>query len=336
MPENKLQDGIRLRREYTRHDVLTHEAQIQNDIAKSSNAQPSSEIVTVLKNHLKKLQRLREKLSEYDNNWINAATDELKKNEYSTEYGIIQSFQDKLDNLQTNLESRIENICQGKKSSGNLEELLTQVLQQQINVKSEMDMTTIVSDEGGGPSSTPPHNNGVAALLEKLVAVQEQQTQALPAIKVRRFNGDVTQFIAFWEEFAAVVHDRPHLKDIQRFKYLRDHLDGEAARALQGIPPTEDNYPKAVRYLIKRYGDLETIVMGIFTNMMNLPKVQKVADLNRLKELLDKVNSGVMALETMNLDAKYYAGVLYPVLLGALPDALVYRFLSRIVSAGKL
>ena len=61
----------------------------------------------------------------------------------------------------------------------------------------------------------------------------------LPKLTLQRFTG-------FWEGFKSAVHNNPGLSFIDKFNYLKSILDGNAARAIQGLPLTEGNYEAAV------------------------------------------------------------------------------------------
>ena len=46
----------------------------------------------------------------------------------------------------------------------------------------------------------------------------------LPKLDVPLFNGDITHWIAFWEQFSISVHDRKELSNIEKLAYLKNAM----------------------------------------------------------------------------------------------------------------
>ena len=82
----------------------------------------------------------------------------------------------------------------------------------------------------------------------------------LPKLTLQHFTGDITKFCTFWEGFQSAVHNNPGLSSIDKFNYLKSILDGNAARAIQGLPLTEGNYEVAVKILQQRFGKKQQII----------------------------------------------------------------------------
>ena len=94
-------------------------------------------------------------------------------------------------------------------------------------------------------------------------------------MELKKFTGDSANFLSWWNEFKTYVHNLKCLTNLQKFKYLRDLLEGDAAACITSVPVTDDNYVKAVNYILQRFGNPEKIVTSIFSKLMNLPKVLK-------------------------------------------------------------
>ena len=70
----------------------------------------------------------------------------------------------------------------------------------------------------------------------------------LPKSTLPTFNGNPLKWQTFWDSFTAAVHSNPSLSPVQKFGYLRAQLEGDAARAISGLPLTDDNYVHSVAF----------------------------------------------------------------------------------------
>ena len=76
----------------------------------------------------------------------------------------------------------------------------------------------------------------------------------LPKINIKSFEGDPLEWLTFWDSFSAAIDKNLELSDVEKMNYLNGMLKGEAARAISGLPLTEENYRKATELLKERSG----------------------------------------------------------------------------------
>ena len=69
-----------------------------------------------------------------------------------------------------------------------------------------------------------------------------------------KFSGEITKFKSFWDSFDSAVNKNADLSSVDKFNYLHALLEGQAARAIQGLTLSESNYKAAVEILRKRFG----------------------------------------------------------------------------------
>ena len=67
----------------------------------------------------------------------------------------------------------------------------------------------------------------------------------LPKINIKSFGGDPLEWLTFWDSFSAAIDKNLELSDVEKMNYLNGMLKGDAARAISGLPLTEENYRKA-------------------------------------------------------------------------------------------
>ena len=141
----------------------------------------------------------------------------------------------------------------------------------------------------------------------------------LPKLKLKKFNGEVTQWLTFWDIYKSTIHDNPGLNVITKFSYLRDLLEGTAAAAIAGLQTTEANYDEAIDKLTRRFGDHQVIVSGHHDALLHIPPVFSSRDIKELRNLYDKVEVHVRGLKSLKVPTASYGSLLIPVLLKKIP-----------------
>ena len=82
----------------------------------------------------------------------------------------------------------------------------------------------------------------------------------LPELILPPFNGDIANWLSFWELYDAVVHSNSELTDVQKFSYLKSLVEGVAKEAIEGLSLSADSYREAVYILNKRFGKRQKII----------------------------------------------------------------------------
>ena len=57
----------------------------------------------------------------------------------------------------------------------------------------------------------------------------------LPKLQLRRFAGDLTKWMGFWQSFEVAVNSNGDLSGVQKFNYLTSLSDGAAREAVAGL-----------------------------------------------------------------------------------------------------
>ena len=93
-----------------------------------------------------------------------------------------------------------------------------------------------------GATPTPPTSSS----SRKQVGVG---SACLPKLNLCSFDGDILQWLSFWDSFQAAVHSNTALSDIQKFTYLKSLVERTARDAISGLMLSADNYKEAVDIL---------------------------------------------------------------------------------------
>ena len=144
----------------------------------------------------------------------------------------------------------------------------------------------------------------------------------LPKLSLKKFNGDLTKWITFWDTFESAVHRNSTLSSIDKFNYLNSLLESTAAEAIAGLTLTSANYEEAVATLKRRFGNKQLIVNHHMDLLLNLKAVSSQHNLRGLRQLFDVVESNVRGLRAFGIPASSYGGLLSSILVSKLPIEL--------------
>ena len=140
----------------------------------------------------------------------------------------------------------------------------------------------------------------------------------LPKLKLKRFNGEVTQWQTFLDTYKSAIHCDPYMNVITKFSYLRDLLEGSAAAAITGLTTTEANYEAAIELLQKRFGDSQIIISGHHDALLKIMPLHSSKDIKEFRNL-NKGEVHMRGLQSLNLPTSAYGSLLVPVYLGKFP-----------------
>lgn len=157
----------------------------------------------------------------------------------------------------------------------------------------------------------------------------------LPTLQLQTFNGELCQWLSFWTQFKAAVHENPSLNNGEKFHYLRSLLGGSAASSIAGLQPTEDCYPDAVEILSRRFGDTRRIVQEHLAQLRVLPSVVSSNDVGGLRRLLDHVQCHVRGLAALKVSSATYSTMMTDVLLRALPSDIVVAYHRQVAHSSQ-
>jgi hypothetical protein len=152
----------------------------------------------------------------------------------------------------------------------------------------------------------------------------------LPKLTIKKFDGDLTKWVSFWDAFESSIHNNSDLTDIDKFNYLQSFLESTAYEVVSGLTLTSSNYSEAVDTLKKRFGNPQLIINKHMDALLALPAVTSHSDLKGLRHLYDSVESHIRGLRSLGVLPDSYGSLLTSILMNKLPGEL------RLVIARKL
>ena len=104
----------------------------------------------------------------------------------------------------------------------------------------------------------------------------------LPKLSLPTFSGDPLMWQSFWDAFEAAINSNSTVDGVQKFNYLRAQIQGEASRAIAGLPLTSVNYDHAVALLKVHFGQPQKIINAHMQALVNTPKPVNTLQLETL------------------------------------------------------
>lgn len=104
---------------------------------------------------------------------------------------------------------------------------------------------------------------------------------------------------------------------IDKFKYLKGLLKGDAANLIDGFRLIEANYETVVETLKERYGNPETAIFAHFDHLLSLPTTSR--DFSNLQQTYDECEKHIRSLVALGLEEATFGKVFIPIILSKLP-----------------
>ncbi|XP_062704418.1 uncharacterized protein LOC134286764 [Aedes albopictus] len=164
-----------------------------------------------------------------------------------------------------------------------------------------------------------------AALLEKLTPVPEvpnldnsmRNNSALgmhtgvrlPQISLPQFDGDYKGWLSFKSTFVSLIHESHELGDVQKFHYLKSALKGEAAKLIESLTITNDNYAIAWNTISKRYSNEYLLKKRHLQALMEFPRIDRESAV-RIHGLVDEFDQRLKILKQLGEKTEHWGAMI--------------------------
>lgn len=95
----------------------------------------------------------------------------------------------------------------------------------------------------------------------------------LPKIEIPVFYGEYTKWKGFADTFEKLVHNNDKLTETHKINYLKNHLRGSAAKLINHLESTADNYQVAYEIIKKRYNNERILSTTYFNQLISQPNI---------------------------------------------------------------
>ncbi|XP_006815922.1 uncharacterized protein LOC100369222 [Saccoglossus kowalevskii] len=235
-------------------------------------------------------------------------------------YDILKSLDERIlelvekDDIESTIEDSSDYLNDVYASEFKIQRLIERKRREPTNPSSPGTEETTPPTVSTPPTVTPSTSGDNTAQAMYFTA---PKTISLPKLQLPTFNGNILQWVSFYDAFKSAVHSDSNLEDVQKFQYLRAQLTGEAARAIEGLQLTDSNYRHAIQILVDRYGQNHKIIAAYMKSLWEMPK--PTGDLNSLRNFYDSLESYIRDLQSLGKREDSYGDLLVPIMLEKLP-----------------
>jgi hypothetical protein len=138
----------------------------------------------------------------------------------------------------------------------------------------------------------------------------------LPKLHLGTFNGNVLEWMSFYDSFKAAIENNHNLSNVQKLQYLQSQLKGEASLAIEGLQLMDVNYTTAMDILKELYGRTEKIKNGHMKALWDLQKPSP--DVASMKHFVDCLESNLRGLAALGIKEDSMEDLLVPLILDRL------------------
>ncbi|KAG5866658.1 hypothetical protein JTB14_018603 [Gonioctena quinquepunctata] len=156
--------------------------------------------------------------------------------------------------------------------------------------------------------------------------VRQKSTVRLPKLELKHFNGDISAWPSFWEQFRTVVHENKELDAITKFNYLQSVLVGKAAATISGLTPTAACYNDSIEMLKSEYGNNDRIIDSYVHKLNSLNAVKNKNEIWAIRNLYNTVSSIMRTFNALSVPIKEYGMMLKSCLLRTIPFQMKVDF----------
>ncbi len=119
----------------------------------------------------------------------------------------------------------------------------------------------------------------------------------LPGLKITKFNGNVSNWLGFWNKFEAEI-DKSDLAPTTKFAYLKEMIEPKIRTEIDWLPFSSEGYERAKTILKSEYGKNSEIVNAYIQNIMSLPTITG-SQPSKVHEFYKTLLFNVQSLETL-------------------------------------
>jgi len=186
--------------------------------------------------------------------------------------------------------------------------VLAQLLEQQLKMMQQLsDRSTDVGGNDAILRVVEQQNRMMERWSPQSSTPREPQVK-LPIIKLPTFNGNMEEWKRYADTFKTLIHDSD-LSNVQKYQYLVGSLSGPAAKVIESIEISEQNYTIAWELLKGRYEDERAIRKRHIQCLFELPRVHRES-VNAIRELIDHVQRHIRVLKSMKLPTEHWGEII--------------------------
>lgn len=222
-----------------------------------------------------------------------------------------EQFEERYFEVKALLKKQVSKSMSADASATPSEFAIAQILQQQTELIQHIGRG--ISNDASTPATTSESNGNetLAAILDRQTEILDRVASTaatgnadnrikLPTIKLSRFDGKIEEWKCFSDSFRSIIHGKQQLSDIEKFQYLISAISGDAAKIIESIELTGQNYITAWELLQQRYDDPRSLKKKHIQCLFTMPTVVKESA-KAIRDLIDYTSRHMRVLKVLGL-----------------------------------
>ena len=117
------------------------------------------------------------------------------------------------------------------------------------------------------------------------------------------------------DSFYAIIQNHPGVEDVEKFIFLKNHLEPPASDLLQGFSTTNADYAAALKLFTETYGNKSLLTQIRISKLLNLERHDGASS---LRPIYNQVRTHIRSLESMGMTAEDHSMFLIPIIMSKL------------------
>lgn len=147
----------------------------------------------------------------------------------------------------------------------------------------------------------------------------------LPEIRIPRFDGSLEDWRPFRDMFVSKIHADEKISSVDKLYYLRSHVTGKAARAIEAIECTSENYEAAWKILNDKYDNSRKAILRHWSILHDIPRLSRDSP-SALEELTDTFRQHTRALKSLGEPTEHFNSILIFLLSSKITEAIRFQW----------
>ena len=131
------------------------------------------------------------------------------------------------------------------------------------------------------------------------------------------------------DSFEAVIRNNPNIEDVEKFIFLKAHLDSPASDLLEGFSTTNKEYPAALALLKETYGNKPLLSKICISKLLS---VDKHDGKNSMRAVYNQLRTNIRRLESLGVKAEDYSLFLIPICLSKLDRGMNKKWYKKMMN----
>lgn len=130
--------------------------------------------------------------------------------------------------------------------------------------------------------------------------VERQKQYKLPVAEIPKFDGSPNTWLSFSNSFVAMVDSRSDINDVVKLMYLKNCVQGAAAKKIAHILITPENYQEAWETLKRSYEKKRIVISKYLDNLIDI-KAPATTNAEGISDIVTNVNLCLTSLNSLGV-----------------------------------